>query len=143
MAYACTPDIDLLDFPVMRHAVNAGFAALDAWVREGRAPPRAQRIAVEERGDAPAFVTDEHGNAVGGLRSVYLDVPTATYLSNSPGPAVCNNLGRRLPFPWSKLEALYGGAAAYQARFEAALQRLAGEGWLTTHDLRQLSGQRE
>ena len=140
MAYACTPAIDLLDFPVMRHATNAAFAALDRWVATGNAPPRATRIDVvgNEPGNI-AFHNDEYGNVIGGVRSVYLEVPTATYSANSPGPAVCNNLGRQTPFSWSNLEALYGNAESYFARFQEAVDRLRAQGWLTAWDSREIA----
>ena len=135
MAYACTPDIDLLDFPVMRHAMNAAFAAMDRWVSNGSLPPRADRISVisDDTGTV-SFLNDAHGNAIGGARSVYLEAPIATYPTNSPGPAVCRNLGQRLPFSWPKLESLYGNSSGYSAAFLENLDRLTAQGWLTEFD---------
>ena len=112
MAYACTPAIDLLDFPIMRYTMDAAFDALDQWVRKGIPAPHADRIAVNNGGTPQAaFMTDRFGNTVGGVRSAYLDVPTATYYANSPGPQVCNNLGRSVPFrstgpAWSRCTAI-------------------------------------
>lgn len=135
MAYACTPDIDLLDFLVMRYTMNAAFAAMRGWVERGVPAPRAPWLQLAETAGAdPVFATDAYGNALGGVRSVYLDVPIARYQVHSPGTAVCNNLGRREPFAWSMLETLYGTADAYAERVEAALESLVTSGWLTTED---------
>ena len=139
MAYACTPDIELLDFPVMRHAINAAFAALENWSRNGLAPPRAQRINVSNGGTTEAaYINDEYGNVIGGMRNVYLDVPVATYFPHSPGPAVCRNLGRKEAFSWQKLETLYGNSENYANRVDQRLESLVADGWLTDEDSEQI-----
>jgi hypothetical protein len=135
MAYQCTPDIDLLDFPVMRYAVNAAFSAMTSWINTGASPPRAERISVSrENSGEPDIVTDSHGNALGGMRNVYLDVPVATYMDSSPGPAVCTNLGRKEIFSWQKLESLYGNSENYASRVDQRLESLVENGWLTNKD---------
>jgi hypothetical protein len=139
MAYAYTPDIDLLDFPVMRYAMNAAFAAMDEWVRKGIPAPRAERIGLNNAGAPQAgFITDKNGNGVGGIRSVYVDVPAATYYSNSPGQAVCNNLARKVPFDWARMESLYGSPKNYAARAAESINRLVKERWLTPSDGRRI-----
>ena len=135
MAYQCAPDIDLLDFPVMRHAVNAAFSAMTHWINTRVSPPRAQRIFVSQENSAePDIITDVNGNAFGGMRNVYLDVPVASYLDSSPGPAVCTNLGRKNPFSWQKLELLYGNAENYADKVNQRLDSLVANGWLTDED---------
>ena len=135
MAYACAPDIDLLDFPVMRYTLNAAFAAMDEWVRRGTPAPRAERIAVMEPGTPKAsFVTDKFGNATGGAPNVYLQAPTATYFANSPGQAVCNNLGRRVSFDWRRMESLYGNAKGYASKVNGSIDKLVKERWLSESD---------
>ena len=75
MPYACTPPIDLLDFPIMRYTMDAAFEALDQWVSKGIPAPHADRIAVTDGGTPKAaFVTDRFGNTAGGVRSVYLEL---------------------------------------------------------------------
>ena len=132
MAYSCTPNIDLLDFPIMRYTVNAAFNAVDQWARAGIAPPRADRISVSNGGTTDAaFINDEYGNVIGGVRSVYLDVPEASYIVHSSGPAVCNNLGHSIVFPWSKLEELYGTSGNYNRQVNESLDSLEAQGWVT------------
>jgi alpha/beta hydrolase family protein len=135
MAYACTPAIDLLDFPIMRYTMDAAFDAMDQWVRKGIPPPHADPIAVNNGGTPQAaFMTDRFGNAVGGVRSAYLDVPAATYYSNSPGPQVCTNLGRAVPFNWTRMESLYRNSRNYTSRLSGVIARLLKERWLTEAD---------
>lgn len=142
MDYTCDVDINLLDFPVMRHAVNAAFMALDNWVRDGISPPRADRIGVRKGGTVEAtYINDQFGNVIGGMRNVYLDVPHATYHPHTPGPAVCRNLGRQTSFSWQRLEALYGNAASYARQIDAALNSMRLQGWLTTQDDAEIRSQ--
>jgi hypothetical protein len=138
-ASACRPEIPLMAFPVMQHVVNAAFANLDRWVRDGVAPPRASRIAVADAGTPKArLVLDEFGNAVGGVRSPYLDVPTATYFASTGGPGLCGNLGHKTAFDWARLEALYGSSRAYAAKVADSVDRLVAERWLTEADGRRI-----
>lgn len=139
MAYACTPDIDLLDFPIMRYTMDAAFAAVDEWARHGIPAPRAERIGVRNGGSPQAtLVEDRWGNATGGVRSVFLDVPAATYRSNSTGPAVCNNLGQKVPFSWARMESLYGSSANYRAKVSTALDELVSQRWITPADSQKI-----
>jgi hypothetical protein len=71
---------DLCDEPLNAFPYNPVVSmALDhliRWVGAGVAPPRAERIAVVGPADAPTAVErDEHGNAVGGVRTTTVDVP--------------------------------------------------------------------
>jgi hypothetical protein len=139
LAYACNPSIDLADFPLMRYTMNAAFADIDQWVRKGIPAPRAARIEVENGGTPQArFVADQYGNAIGGVRSVYLDVPAATYSPNSPGQAVCANLLHKTPFNWTRLESVYGTSKNYAAKASEAVDRLVKERWLTESDAKRI-----
>jgi hypothetical protein len=138
--YRCTPDLDLIDFPPLRHTVNAAFAHLDQWVRAGTPPPRAERIAIKNAGTPQAaFDTDEFGNARGGVRSPYLDVPVATYSAISPGQ--CNNIVSKTPFDWQKLQAIYGSPKAYSDKVVAAVDRLVKERWLLASDAAKIKSE--
>jgi hypothetical protein len=131
----CTPEIPMMEFPVMRYVVNAAFANLDRWARTGTPAPRAERIAVKNGGTKEAAIeTDQYGNAVGGVRSPYLDVPVATYYASAPGPGTCGNLGRKDEFSWQRLETVYGSHSKYEAKFTEAVDRLVRERWLTEAD---------
>jgi alpha/beta hydrolase family protein len=135
----CTPEIPLMEFPVMRYVVNAAFANLDRWVRDGAPAPRAERVAVTNGGTPQAAVmTDEFGNAIGGVRSPYLNVPTARYYATTPGPGTCGNLGHKDAFTWERLETVYGSYAKYAAKFNQAVDALVRERWLIESDGRRI-----
>ncbi len=79
--------------------LDAAFANLTRWIRDGIAPPRAARIAIDNVGTPQArVVRDQYGNAVGGVRTPYLDVPTATYHTASVGETFCPEIGHMEPF---------------------------------------------
>jgi hypothetical protein len=88
---------------------NAALRNLDSWVRQGVSPPRVDPIAVVD--GKP--VLDEFGNVRGGVRSPFVDVPTATWNGNSTGPSFCRIAGHEVPFEASKLKALYSSHDAY------------------------------
>ena len=55
--------------PINTYVIDAAFANLTRWVRDGVAPPKATRIAVENGGTPQArVVRDQFGNAIGGVR---------------------------------------------------------------------------
>jgi hypothetical protein len=133
----CTPDIDLVDYPAMRYAVNSAFRHLYSWVQTGTPPPRAERIAVNNPGTPDASINrDEFGNARGGVRNPYVDVPTATYIAESPGG--CRNILSTQEFDWQRLLAIYGSPANYAGDVEASLNRLVQERWLTESDANRI-----
>jgi hypothetical protein len=135
IAYKCAIDIAITDAPLYRYAMNAALANVDRWVREGTPAPRGQRVEVRNGGTPQAaFVFDEFGNAVGGVRSPYLEVPAATYRAKTPGQGVCGNLLSIVPFDWARLEKLYGSHTAYATKVGQAVDRLVAQRWLTRAD---------
>ena len=135
LAIKCDIEIPITDAPLYRYAMNAALQNIDRWARQGTPAPRAERVAVRNGGTPQAaFVFDEFGNAVGGVRSPYLDVPVATYHAKTPGPGVCGNLLNVDPFDWARLEKLYGSNQAYVAKVGQAVDRLVQQGWLTRAD---------
>ena len=64
------------DFPY-DYPMNAAFHQLFRWIEDGAAPIHAPRLELDAKGDA---LTDAFGNARGGVRSAFVDVPTCRYL---------------------------------------------------------------
>lgn len=138
----CQPEIALLRVPIMTYALDAAFANLTRWVRDGVPPPRAERIAVQDGGTPKArVVLDDVGNAVGGVRSPYVDVPAATYYTSTKGPGLCGNLAHSEPFKWARLETLYGSSRNYAAKVAASVDRLVKDRWLTESDGRKITAE--
>jgi ABC-type amino acid transport substrate-binding protein len=138
----CQPEISLLRVPIMTYALDAAWANLTRWVRDGVPAPRAARVAVENGGTPQArVVTDQFGNAVGGVRTPYVEVPTATYYTSTKGPGLCGNLAHSEPFPWAKLEAVYGSSRNYAAKVADSVDRLAKDRWLVESDGRRMKAE--
>jgi hypothetical protein len=140
-AYQCERRlIGLLELPVFQVALNAAFFHLDQWTRKGAAPPRAERMTVRDAGTPKATIaTDQHGNGTGGVRNPYVDVPVATYVPHTPGQAVCRNLGYKVPFDWTKLEALYGSSKNYAQKVNESVRKLVKEGWILESDAKRVT----
>jgi hypothetical protein len=122
-------------FP-LQYALDASFQSLDRWVRDGTPPPRAPHIdAVGDGTPAATILTDEFGNALGGVRSPYVDVPTATYYGTTAGPGTCLLLwGHYTPFAHSQLRQLYPTHSDYVRKIEEDAAGLRAAGWLTAED---------
>jgi Alpha/beta hydrolase domain len=112
---------------------ETAFDNLARWVAKGIAPPHARRIRLES--DGKTVKRDAHGNALGGVRSVFVDVPTATITPTSlaPGGVVknpCAYVGYQLDFDAAQLQQLYPTHAAYVHAVAAATGRLVRERFL-------------
>ncbi len=137
----CEQETALLRVPIMTYALDAAYANLTRWVRDGVPAPRAPRVAVENGGTPQArVVLDQHGNAVGGVRTPHVDVPTATYFTSTRGPGLCGNLAHKEDFDWVRLNRLYGSPDGYAAKVAASVDRLVKDRWLTEFDGRKIKG---
>jgi hypothetical protein len=139
----CNPrDVEPSDFPI-RYALNAAWRNLDDWVRNGVAPPHGVRLQLKPDLAEPfdperAFVTDSHGNALGGVRTPFVDVPTARWVGAKTGSFNCMFRGYKFSFDSAELEKLYGGHADYLARVRASVAALQTQRWLTATDAAQI-----
>ena len=109
-----------------------------AWLMHGVTPPRAAPIEMSNN----EIVRDEFGNAKGGVRSAYVDVPTARYIASAPVSAGDNPFRRLIgleePFAPEKLRTLYGTREAYLARFDANIDQMVQGRWLLAQDAGKL-----
>jgi hypothetical protein len=124
----CEPRAAINDFPQPYFFAGA-FSNLDQWVREGTAPPKATFV------DA---ANDEYGNARGGIRSPWLDVPSGTFHPEMKGGGNCVDIGYWMPFTWQRLEAIYGSYENYAKKFRAAVDRLVKERWILASDAEKI-----
>jgi hypothetical protein len=121
------------------------------WVDQGIVPPRADRVWLDRNveNDGSQMVLDERGNPVGGIRSPYVDLPTAAYTAGNvaadplpdevseyvaangaQGAAImCRLSNYQYKFDAKTLEALYGSPRGYRSAFEDRLDELEAEGW--------------
>jgi hypothetical protein len=127
------PGEQLSQFPSNLFYYDA-FANLVDWITKGIAPPKARPIEVRDG----QIVRDAFGNAKGGVRSPYVDVPIVRYIVSAP-TAQGDNPGRLMiglqePLPQQKLRSLYKSRANYLKRFDREIDRLVAERWLQAKD---------
>jgi len=150
---------ELSTFPVQAF-MSVGLYHLFRWVDSGVAPPRAQRVLLDRdtSNDGSLMALDEHGNPVGGVRNVYVDVPVAKYAALNtpatpliPNPSawivanggeqgaqiMCRLSAYQVPFSKDELRKLYGSPSEYVKKVEARLAELEKQGWSLPvyHDL--------
>lgn len=112
--------------------VPAASAALDRlrhWVAGGPPPPSQPPIAVLAT-DPPTIERDEHGNARGGVRLPWIEVPVAHDTGISPETGLAGLDGLHEPFSTQQLVTLYGDREGYLTRFEAAARAAVAAGVL-------------
>ena len=129
----CT--LPVTDFPAGAFTA-LGLNYLIEWIAAGKTPPHAPPIAVDHdsNNDGSALALDERGNAKGGIRNVWVDVPTATNGVFGKGKTqqqdrLCQLAGTKVPLPDDVLKKLYRGKADYVARVEQRLKQLMSDGW--------------
>jgi hypothetical protein len=86
---------------------------------------------------------DEHGNAKGGIRNPYLDLPVAKYTARNTAVAggtnqlLCNLSVHTAAIAKAELKKMYGSKANYVKKVDARLKELEKAGWSLPvyHDL--------
>lgn len=118
--------------PQMHYVLQRAFDALDQWVRVGTVPLTAARLEVDGDG---ALVLDDLGIARGGVRTPWVDAPTAV-LSGLGQPGDMTELfGTTRAFDEATLAASYpGGRDEYVGRFHAATREAVDAGFLLAAD---------
>lgn len=116
------------------YVANAAMASLMRWVERGVAPPRAEPI--KTTGDGTAIVRDDHGIALGGVRTPSVDVPVKRLSGEAPAGSnlLCSLFGSSTPFDAATLRSLYSSRQHYLDRFDAALERAVDAGFVRPAD---------
>ena len=141
-ANQCDPEQSLARTPINTYALDAAFANLTRWIAGGVPPPKAERIKIINPGTPQASIAlDQYGNAIGGVRTPYLEVPSATYYTTSKGETFCPELAHTVPFDWGRLNRLYGTPENYRAKVAQSVDRLVRERWLTESDGRRIKAE--
>lgn len=130
----------------MHFIVNAAIRAINTWIIDGTPPPMAERLKVA--GEPPAIVRDEWGNAVGGVRTPYVDTPIATLEGEGqPQPDwsaidelsietidFCFLAGTTRLFDAATLGSLYADNADYVEKLNTATDEAVSKGFLLPED---------
>jgi len=138
----CEPEMLTQKTPINTYAMDAAFANLTRWVRDGVPAPKAARISVENGGTPQArIVRDQYGNAVSGYRTPYLDVPAATYVTSAKGETFCPELGRTDPFSFARLVSAHGTPQNYAAKVSKSVDQLVKDRFLTESDGKKIKAE--
>ena len=129
----CT--LPVTDFPAGAFTALA-LNHLIEWIANGTTPPRAPVIEVDQNtaNDGSPLALDAHGNAKGGIRNVWVDVPLATHGVMGKGRTtatdrLCLLAGTQVPLEPGVVRTLYRDKADYVAKVEARLRELIAAGW--------------
>jgi hypothetical protein len=129
----CT--LPVTDFPAGAFTALALNYLVD-WITKGTTPPHAPPIAVDQNtdNDGSPLALDEYGNAKGGIRNVWVDVPTATNGVFGKGKTaaqdrLCQLAGTKVPLPDATLKKLYPNKSAYVTKVRQRLDELVAQGW--------------
>ncbi len=119
-----------------RYVMDAAVAQLNRWVRAGIPVPHAPLIDIENG----AYVTDNFGNALGGVRTPAVDAPTArlTGTGNTGSSLLCFLLGTTTPFSTAQLTALYPLHSDYVAAVARSAASDVQQGFLLPADALQI-----
>jgi hypothetical protein len=113
------------------YVLSAAVSGLDNWVRTGKGPRRARRLAVSDG----AFSLDRYGNVRRGIRTPQLDVPIATLSGlGQTGGTFCGLFGTTVPFDATKLATLYRSHAKYVAAVQRATRKAVRAGYILPDD---------
>jgi hypothetical protein len=101
------------------------------WIEQGVPMPKAPRIKRDPKA-TDGIARDANGNALGGLRTPWVDVPDATYLSkiSQMDPL---RAGMR-PFSEEKMRSLYGSRKHYLELVNKKVDQLVRDRWVMPED---------
>ena len=140
----------LSTFPVQAY-MSVALDHLLKWVDKGAIPPRAPRILLDrdQSNDGSMMALDQYGNPQGGIRTVYVDVPTAKYVirpaalnpvvanaapyiaagGQNAANLMCGLSTAQIAFAPAKLKELYKSKQGYVKSVETRLTALEKSGW--------------
>ena len=110
--------------------MNAALRSLVRWVEQGARPASAPPISTQ----GETVVRDARGNALGGVRLPFSDVPVAVLSGEGP----IGFSGLTVPFDQATLKALYPTADVYVQAVTTAAQAAVAKGFLLAADAQRL-----
>lgn len=115
------------------YVFNRAVRALNDWVSDGTLPPQSPLL--EINADGTDYVYDDNGNALGGIRTSYVDTPSAV-LRGEPntGAGFCRLFGTTALFSAAQMAMLYTDEAAFVAAVTAATEEAVAADFLLRED---------
>lgn len=128
-----------------RYVLQAGLRALRSWAGGGAAPSHGAQMRIAASGTD--YERDAFGNAVGGIRTPSVDVPTSTLsgignvAADGSPVSFCQLFGTTTPFTDAQLDALYSGHGDYASQVAASAKIAQRQGFLLPVDAAQITQQ--
>lgn len=121
----------LVPYDRVNHPILHGiWRSLEAWINDGVPMPPSTHIDRDANGEG-GLARDQHGNARGGLRPPWVEVPNARYFARSPWNPLRACMA---PFSPDRMRELYGDVATYRRAFAHAVQSLVDDGWVAADE---------
>jgi hypothetical protein len=126
--------------PQQHYVAQAALAHLDRWAGGGAPPPSAPLLDVT--GEPATLVGDELGIARGGIRTGFVDVPSAVLSGvGQTGPVFAFLFGTTRALDEATLHRLYpGGREEFAKRFAEATADAVAQGFLLAEDAEEIDG---
>jgi hypothetical protein len=126
--------------PQQHYVAQAALAHLARWAGGGDPPPESPRLDVDDEGTG--YRVDDLGLARGGIRTPWVDAPTAVMAGlGQSGESFAMLFGRTEPFDDATLSALYpGGKDEYLENFTVSLDATITAGFLLGEDREEILG---
>lgn len=113
--------------------IKAAINALDRWIRTGEPAPSAEPM--PRNAENTDLERDEYGNAVGGIRTPYVDAPVATFSGEGQtGSSFCSAFGTTTLFDEATLSALYPTRGDYIEAIDTATDSAVEKGFILPED---------
>jgi hypothetical protein len=117
----------------MHYVFNAALDAMNTWIVDGTAPPVAEPLMVSA--DLSELVLDESGNALGGIRTPYVDAPVAVLSGfGQSEESFCGLFGTTMLFSADQLASLYIDEAGYVDAVSKAAESAIEAGFILPLD---------
>ncbi|GAB5452444.1 MAG: alpha/beta hydrolase domain-containing protein [Halioglobus sp.] len=112
---------------------NTAVRALNAWVAGGPPPPTSPLLLLND--DGSDYQYDENRNALGGIRTPYVDTPSAVLRGEeNTGNGFCRLFGTTRLFSAEEMVSLYVDQAGYVEAVTAATNAAVDAGFLLQED---------
>jgi len=121
----------------MNFVLSAAIHALDKWVRTGNPPATANQLqAIDFTLYSPRLERDASGNALGGIRTPFVDVPLAVLsgAGNSGGNGFCGLFGTTTPYNATELDTRYPTQQVFVNAWTAATEEAVDKGFFRPAD---------
>ncbi len=117
----------------MHYVFARAVRALDDWIRFGTPPPAAPRL--DLTADGSAFLLDTLGNVTGGIRTPYVDAPSAILSGEGQSAdGFCPLFGTTTLFSAEQMASLYVDEAGFVAAVTAAAEAAVAADFLLPED---------